>query len=86
MNNKSASPYRDIRIEWEYDDAKNCRSHERCSDTDTCTCQGSHQCSSPSLIRPPFLPINYGNIREVAFGEGRSKYADSSSYKDLWPY
>ncbi len=25
--------------------------------------------SSPSLIRPPYLPRNCGHIREVAFGE-----------------
>ncbi len=25
--------------------------------------------SSPSLIRPPFLPRNCGHIREVTFGE-----------------
>ncbi len=35
--------------------------------------------SSPSLIRPPYLPRNCGHIREVAFGERlRSKYIDSS--------
>ncbi len=25
--------------------------------------------SGPPLIRPPYLPRNYGHIREVAFGE-----------------
>ncbi len=38
------------------------------------------------LIKPPYLPRNCEHIREVAFGERRSKYIDSSSGKDLWPY
>ena len=39
--------------------------------------------SSPSLIRPSYLPRNSGHIREVAFGEGRSNYIDNNSKKDL---
>ncbi len=37
------------------------------------------QYSSPSLIRPPYLPRKCGHIREV---RGISKYIDSSSGKD----
>ena len=47
--------------------------------------------SSPSLISPPYLLRNHGNVGRMAFDERdkymcTSKYTDSDSSKDLWPY